>query len=75
MKTQKPVVLFISNYAGFLGANRSLYQLILELKKEEQITPIVLLPCAGLLSDKLELKLLHMDFIFQLFRPLVLRKG
>ncbi|EXY48662.1 glycosyltransferase domain protein, partial [Bacteroides fragilis str. 3783N2-1] len=45
MKTQKPVVLYISNYAGFLGANRSLYQLILELKKEEQITPIVLLPC------------------------------
>ena len=54
MKTQKPVVLYISNYAGFLGANRSLYQLILELKKEEQITPIVLLPCAGLLSDKLD---------------------
>ncbi len=40
-------ILFVTHYSGFYGANRSLYTLMLLLRKKYGIQPIVLLPCEG----------------------------
>ncbi|PKP05681.1 MAG: glycosyltransferase family 1 protein [Bacteroidetes bacterium HGW-Bacteroidetes-5] len=47
-------VLYIAHYSGYLGANRSLFQLIVELCKNNLIRPIVLIPAKGEFSEKLE---------------------
>lgn len=51
---KKLTVLFISHYSGFYGANRSLLQLIKELRKSYDITPIVLVPSYGEFCLQLE---------------------
>jgi glycosyltransferase involved in cell wall biosynthesis len=47
-------ILFISHYSGMYGANQSLYSLIRTLKREYNITPIVLLPREGEICAYLE---------------------
>lgn len=47
-------VLFISHYTNMYGANRSLYELIIKLKEEYNIQPIVLTPNKGVFNEELD---------------------
>jgi glycosyltransferase involved in cell wall biosynthesis len=47
-------ILFITHYSELYGANKSLLQLILELRKNHGINPIVLLPREGTICSLLE---------------------
>ena len=40
-------ILFVSHYAGFYGAAKSLYALMLDLRERYNIVPLVLLPSGG----------------------------
>lgn len=47
-------ILFVTHYAGFYGANKSLYTLMLLLREKYGVSPVVLLPCAGPMCTQLE---------------------
>lgn len=47
-------ILFVTHYAGFYGANQSLYTLILLLREHYGVMPSVLLPTQGEMCDKLK---------------------
>ncbi len=47
-------ILYISHYGGFYGANKSLLQLILELKDKHKIIPFVILTEAGVFTKILD---------------------
>ncbi len=47
-------ILFITHYNGMYGANQSLCKLILELKNDYNISPVVLVPSHGPICDFLE---------------------
>ena len=47
-------VLFITHYSGFYGANRSLIQLMIELRRMYDVSPIVLIPSKGRFVEHLE---------------------
>lgn len=47
-------ILFVSHYAGFYGAAKSLYALILDLRNRYDINPVVLLQSKGPLCQYLE---------------------
>lgn len=47
-------ILFVTHYSGMYGANQSLCQLILELRKKYNVKPIVLLPSTGEICEFLE---------------------
>lgn len=47
-------ILFISHYSEMYGANKSMYQLILELKTKYNIIPFVLLPRQGSICSLLD---------------------
>lgn len=46
-------ILFVTHYAGFYGANKSLYSLMLLLRERYGVRPIVLLPNAGQMCNML----------------------
>lgn len=50
----KPTILFITHYSGMYGANQSMCQLMLELRNNYKITPVVLLPSRGDICEFLE---------------------
>jgi glycosyltransferase involved in cell wall biosynthesis len=50
----KKKVLFVSHSGLAYGAERSLLALVTDLAKNSNVTPEVLLPCKGFLSEKLE---------------------
>ena len=57
-------ILFISHYSEMYGANKSLLQLIIELRRDFGIKPIVLLPrigeiCKELEKEKIEFQISH----------------
>lgn len=57
-------ILFVTHYAGFYGANKSLYTLMLLLRERYEVKPIVLLPsdgpmCAMLQEAEIEYKVSH----------------
>ena len=47
-------VLFVTHYAGFYGANKSLYTLMLLLREKYGVQPMVLLPKEGLMCTMLQ---------------------
>lgn len=47
-------ILFVTHYAGFYGANKSLLTLMLLLRKKHGVRPIVLLPSEGPMCAQLE---------------------
>ncbi|HRT81433.1 MAG TPA: glycosyltransferase family 4 protein [Bacteroidales bacterium] len=47
-------ILFITHYPGMYGANQSMCQLIIELRNNYKITPVVLLPSRGDICEFLE---------------------
>ncbi|ARV15525.1 glycosyltransferase family 4 protein [Polaribacter sp. SA4-12] len=47
-------ILFITHYSFLYGANKSLLQLLLDLRTNYNIKPIVIIPEKGAFSDKLE---------------------
>lgn len=49
----KSTVLFIPSYSEYMGANRSLYQLLKEVKENQNYSPLVLLPASGSFCEKL----------------------
>lgn len=57
-------ILFIASYSGLMGANLSMLQLMIELKKMGH-TPLLLIPCEGLLSN--ELKKNNIEYVTSLF--------
>ncbi len=52
-------ILFVTHYAGFYGANRSLLTLMLLLRERYGIQPIVLLPSQGPMSEALQRENIH----------------
>jgi len=52
--SNKSTILFITHYSGMYGANKSLYGLMLELRMNFDIKPVVLLPARGEFCDFLE---------------------
>lgn len=48
------IILFVTHYAGFYGANKSLYTLMLLLRERYGVKPIVLLPHNGPMCAQLE---------------------
>lgn len=57
-------VLYITHYAGFYGANRSLLRLILELRDDYGVNPLVILPTKGLFVNELAKN----DVAYKIFR-------
>lgn len=51
---QSMKVLFVTHYSGYMGANRSLLQLVNGLKTSFDIAPLVVLPGLGEFSDRLQ---------------------
>jgi len=47
-------ILFITHYPGMYGANQSMCQLIIELRNNYKITPVVLLPSRGDICEFME---------------------
>ena len=47
-------ILFVTHYAGFYGANKSLYTLMLLLREKYGVKPVVLLPSAGPMCVQLD---------------------
>lgn len=54
MSQMSLTILFITHYPGMYGANQSMCRLILELRSNYDITPIVLLPSTGEICEYLE---------------------
>ena len=52
MKSLK--VIYVTHYGGFYGANKSLLQLILELRENHGVLPLVLMPLGGKFVAQLE---------------------
>lgn len=48
------IILFVTHYAGFYGANKSLYTLMLLLRERYGVKPMVLLPHNGPMCVQLE---------------------
>ena len=48
-------ILFVTHYAGFYGANKSLYALMSLLRERHGVQPVVLLPCAGPMCAQLDI--------------------
>ena len=46
-------VLFITHYSGFYGANKSLLQLVIELRDRFKVEPLIILPETGLFTEEL----------------------
>ena len=46
-------ILFVTHYAGFYGANKSLYTLMLLLRQNYGVQPVVLLPTDGPMCEQL----------------------
>ncbi len=46
-------ILFVTHYAGFYGANKSLYTLMLLLRERHGVEPMVLLPHEGVMCSQL----------------------
>ena len=46
-------ILFVTHYAGFYGANKSLYTLMLLLRQKYGVQPVVLLPTDGPMCEQL----------------------
>jgi len=49
-------VLFITHYTGLYGANRSLLELVTTLRDSHRVTPLILVPAHGDISEELKLK-------------------
>lgn len=47
-------ILFVTNYAAMYGANRSMLNLMLDLRKRYDVEPVVLMPCGGELEKNLQ---------------------
>ena len=47
-------ILFVTHYAGFYGANKSLYTLMLLLRERYDVCPLVLLPSDGPMCEQLQ---------------------
>lgn len=47
-------ILFVTHYAGFYGANKSLLTLMCLLRERHQVQPLVLLPSLGPMCEQLE---------------------
>lgn len=62
-------ILFITHYASLYGANRSLLQLVIELKQKYGVIPFVLLPCEGELAEALKIN--GIKYIVSRFYPWV----
>jgi glycosyltransferase involved in cell wall biosynthesis len=58
-------ILFITHYSDFYGANKSMFNLILDLKARYDVSPIVLCPYKGTLTN--ELKKFDIPFIVHVF--------
>ncbi|WP_377521622.1 glycosyltransferase family 4 protein [Priestia megaterium] len=58
-------VLFITHYSDFYGANKSMLNLILDLKARYGVSPIVLCPYKGPLTD--ELQKFDIPFVINVF--------
>lgn len=54
MNNRRHTILFITHYHGMYGANQSLCKLIIELRENYGIHPIVLVPSHGAICDVLE---------------------
>ena len=48
------IILFVTHYAGFYGANKSLYTLMLLLRERYGVKPMGLLPHNGPMCAQLE---------------------
>lgn len=61
MKSKCLRVLFITHYSRYYGANRSLLQLILELRSNYHINPLVIVPSQGQFTQEL----MKYDILFE----------
>lgn len=62
-------ILFVTHYSSMYGANKSLFQLIIDLREKYDISPIVLVPEEGELIQ--ELKKEKIEYIISKFYPWV----
>ena len=56
MKKENIKVLFVAHSTGFGGASRSMLQLMIELRNNYNVTPIVLMPYSFNQNDKYSMK-------------------
>src|SRR5689334_9632922 len=60
-------IAYITHYAELYGANRSMLDLLLELRRRGEVTPFVLLPREGPLTEKLAAE--HVPFAVIPWQP------